>query len=97
MSSERFVRVMSETPWTTDNALRAIKHAKEQATRQNTHRILFDVRLWGQPTTEMVRYDSGVYVAELLHSPYRVAAIAKEENVNYFGEDVAINRGATFR
>ena len=97
MSSEGFVRITAETPWTSDNVLRAIARAKEQAARQNIHQILFDLRLWDQPTTEMVRYDSGVYVAQLLSSPYRVAALAKKENVNYFAEDVANNRGATFR
>jgi hypothetical protein len=97
MSSEEYVRITAEPPWTTGNALAIIERAKEEARRIDIQRILFDVRRWERPATEMVRYDTGVHLAKLLASPYRVAALGQKEHVNYFAEDVAVNRGASFR
>jgi len=97
MSSEHYVRVLAEPPWTEESAVRLIEHAKKQAMRLGIHRILFDLQQCGPPSSEMVRYYSGAHLAEQLRHPYRVAAVAKPENINYFGEDVAVNRGAIFR
>ena len=67
------------------------------AARLDTGRILFDLRRWDSPASQMVRYDSGLHVAQLLNLPYRIAALANKEVVNYFGETVAVNRGANLR
>ena len=97
MSNHPYVRLQAEPPWTTENAGRLIELAKEEAKRRGTFLILLDLRSWEQPDSEMVRYDSGVRVAELLNAPYRVAAVSNKESVNYFAENVAVNRGASLK
>lgn len=97
MSCDRYVHVAAEQPWTTDSALRLVENAKEKAEQMKVHRILLDLRLWESPTTDLVRYDSGMNVAELLRPPYRVAVLAKKAHVNHFAENVAVNRGAMLK
>jgi len=97
MSSERYARITADPPWTSERALQIIQEARMVAARLDTGRILFDLRRWDSPSSQMVRYDSGVFVAQLLNLPYRIAALANEEVVNYFGETVAVNRGADLR
>jgi hypothetical protein len=44
----------------------------------------------------MTRFYSGKDIADILRPPLKVAAFAKEELINHFAENVAINRGAIF-
>ena len=97
MSTRPYVRIQAEPGWTTENAFQLIERAKQEAMRRGTFLILFDLRQWEKPESEMVRYDSGVLVAELLNPPYRVAAVSNKESLNYFGENVAVNRGASLK
>lgn len=97
MSSEPFVRINAEHSWTAERALEAITRAKVKAEQLGSKLIFFDLRAWNRPSSQMVRFDSGLLVAENLDPSYRIAALAKEEVVNYFAETVAVNRGARLK
>ena len=83
--------------WTEANVKRVIDEAHAEATKRGHVRLLFDLRKWLAPDTEMTRFLSGSYLARVLPPPLRVAAYAFPEAINKFGEDAARNRGAIFR
>lgn len=97
MSSEPYVRIKAEHSWTAERVLEAIKRGKAEGERLGSKLIFFDLRAWKRPSSQMVRFDTGLLVAESLDPCYRIAALAKEEVVNYFAETVAVNRGARLK
>ena len=83
--------------WTEANATRVIDEANGEATKRGHVRLLFDLRNWSAPEMEMTRFFSGLHLAKVLHSHFKVAAFALPEAISNFGEDAAVNRGALFR
>jgi hypothetical protein len=83
--------------WSKDNAKRLIDETKSEADKRGYKRILFDLRHWSHPNTEMTRFWSGEHLANVMRGSFKVAAFATPEAINYFGETVAVNRGAYFR
>jgi hypothetical protein len=97
MSSEPHVRITAERSWTVERVHQAIERAKAEAAQLGTKRLFFDLRAWDRPSSQMVRFDSGLLVSELLDPSYRIAALARKDVVNYFAETVAANRGARLK
>jgi hypothetical protein len=97
MSSAPYVRITAARSWTIERVHQAIERAKTEAVQIGTKRIFFDLQAWDRPSSQMVRFDSGLLVSELLDSSYRIAALARKDVVNYFAETVAANRGANLK
>ncbi len=83
--------------WTEAATQQALYAIKAEADRLGSQRLLLDLRGLSRPATEMVRFWSGRYLAQILPYPFKVAAFAKPELINKFGETVAVNRGAWFQ
>ena len=79
------------------NARRVIDEVHGEATKRGHVRLLFDLRNWLAPDTELTRFFSGLHLAKALPPPFKVAAFAFPEAINRLGENAAVNRGALFR
>jgi len=66
----------------------------EQCERSGTKRILVDVLNLDIGLDNMTRYRVGILVAEKFGPTHRIAALTPAEQINYFWETVAHNRGA---
>lgn len=73
-----------------------IDQIKQAAERQHCSRVLVDLRPLGPPLTGLDQFQSGRYLAEIFGGQVRVAALAGAKDINRFGENVAVNRGADF-
>ncbi len=74
----------------------ALDATKAEVDRLGTKRILFDLLELSRPEDGMTRYYSGEYLARILQPPFKMAAFARRDLINKFGETVASNRGAWF-
>lgn len=75
-----------------------INDIHQVAIEKGYKRILLDLTQWQEPDSEMTRFWSGTYLAELFgYSGIKIAAFALAEFITGFGETAAINRGAFFR
>ncbi|MGD0584611.1 MAG: hypothetical protein ABSA86_02395 [Oryzomonas sp.] len=83
--------------WTTPAMRQALNEIKTEADHQGFKHLLFDMCELSRPDSEMTRFWSGEYVAQVLPPPFKVAVFANPELVNKFGEDTAVNRGAIFK
>lgn len=83
--------------WTETATKQALDAARAEADRLGSKRLLLDLRGLSRPASEMVRFWSGKYLAQILPYPFKVAAFAHPEAINRFGETVAVNRGAWFQ
>ena len=91
-----YLFVVVNCEWIISNAKRVIDQTRLEAEKYGVNRILFDLRRWSTPVSEMVRYSSGEYLAEKLGPPFKVAAFANPEHINKLGENVAVNRFASY-
>ncbi|MCK6472599.1 MAG: hypothetical protein L6R28_12715 [Planctomycetes bacterium] len=80
-------------PWTEATARQVIDRARMEADGAGQQRILLDLTDFEPPKDEMVRYYSGVYLAEVLLPPFRIGAFSKPSSINRFAMTVAVNRG----
>lgn len=92
-----YLLVEARCQWNDENAKRLIEEAKNEAEKRGYKRILFDLRHWSQPKTEMTRFWSGEHLANVMRGLFKVAAFAEAGVINKFGETVAVNRSAYFR
>ena len=83
--------------WTETVIEEVLDEIRIEAKRRGCQRLLLDLRKLSKPESEMTRYWSGKYLAEVLPPPFKVAAYADPELINKFGETAAINRSAQFR
>lgn len=90
-----FVEVHCE--WTVDNAKMVVDRTRAEAERCSKYLVLVDLTRWSSPSSEMVRYSSGEYLARVLPPPFKVASFAEAKLINKFGENTAVNRGASYR
>src|SRR5262245_58390381 len=80
--------------WTTANAAEAITAIHKEADTRGLTRLLIDIRELSKPATEMTRFFTGEYWAEVFHYDYKAAFVMRREFYNGFAENVAANRGA---
>jgi len=92
-----YLLVKAEGLWCTEQAMEMIDQTKEAALEAGHRRILMDLSAWSKPLDEFTRFEFGVYLAEALPPPYRVAAHTDPRHINRFAENTAVNRGAQFR
>ena len=83
--------------WTVPAATKALDAARLEADRQGYERVLLDLRGLSKPDSEIVRFNSGRYLAVVFPSPFKVAAFANADAINGFGETAAVNRNADYR
>lgn len=92
-----YLLVKASPPWMELTAILVIEGAKIEATKRGHRHILLDLTQWSQPDSELTRIKSGEHLAQVLYSPFKVAAFAAPEFINGLGEKVAVNQGAWFR
>lgn len=93
----KYLLAVMNGPWTVDGATQALEATRAEADRQGHKRVLLDLRGLSKPDSEFVRFYSGRYLAGAFPPPFKVAAFAKPEAINKFGETAAVNRGAHFQ
>jgi len=69
----------------------------ERAKDRGNKLILVDRRNLSEPITQNARYAAGETIAKLFGPPFRIAFVLPHDEMTTFGEDVAVNRGATVR
>ena len=94
---EGYLLVKVNVAWTTEVAIQLIDETRDEALNRGHHLILFDLRQWASPSSEMTRFYSGEHLAKVFKYQYKVAAFANKKDITRFGEIVAVNRGASFR
>ena len=94
---EGYLLVKVNVPWTTEAAIQLIDETRNEALNRGCHLILFDLRQWSSPASEMIRFYTGEHLAKVLKHPFKVAAFAHQKDITHFGEVTAVNRGALFR
>jgi hypothetical protein len=92
-----YVLVKVAGPWTQATVCEVLDAARDKAVACDVRRILLDLRDFSVPDSDFSRYMLGKYAAEALGSRYRVAGIGKPENITYYAEKVARNRGMLLR
>ena len=90
-----YVKVSGQ--WTAKDMKQTIDQIRNEADRQGSNRLLFDMQELPRPASEMTRFWSGDYLAKVLPPPFKVAAFANSVDINKFGENTAVNRQAWFR
>jgi len=81
-------------PWTLQNTYALIDSIKQETGRHGVTRVLVDMRATEGLPSDMDRYKWGVRAAEVLGGRVRVAVLGRSEQINRFGENTAVNRGA---
>ena len=94
---ENYLYVKLAGPWTVESALESMKYIKIEADKHSKLHILLDLTELMKPETEMVRYYTGEYIADVFKNSYRLSAYAQAFKINRFAETVAVNRNANFR
>jgi len=79
----------------TQDGVEAILLISERAKDRGDRRILLDRRNLSEPKTQIARYEAGVTIAKVFCPPFRIAVVLPHDELTTFGENVAVNRGAT--
>ena len=78
-----------------ENMRAGINLIRDEVTRRGRNRVLVDAMKIGSPPTTMIELSTGVYTAEVLGGDIRIAFLHSSAGITKFGENVAVNRGAT--
>ena len=81
--------------WTDYAAQDVIEEIKRQAESYGKAQVLLNLMNMAPPEGQMARFRAGEYIAKMWGA-LRVAAVWKQEFINKFAENVAVNRGASF-
>jgi len=68
----------------------------KQCQKNNLRRVLIDVSEAEGEWKDFDRFLAGEKVSQVFKHHYKILAIDKEENINKFAENTAVNRGADF-
>jgi hypothetical protein len=89
-----------EVIFTGERSFAAISHlidiVYKQCQRNNLRRVLIDVSAAKGKWEDFDRFLAGERVSQVFGYHYKILAIDKEENINKFAENTAVNRGASF-
>ena len=80
--------------WNTQDGVDAILSISDRAKEYGHKRILIDRRDLSSPTTDFARFEAGVTIAKVLSPPIKLAVVYPHGQMEKFGEDAAVNRGA---
>ena len=95
--ADRYLLVQVEGEWTPEAMKKAIEEVAQAAEERGHDRVLVDIRNMSGPKIGFHRFLAGEHAARAwgpLH--LKVAAVYKEELINKFTENVAVNRAANF-
>jgi len=92
-----YLLVEATGQWTSAEAELKLDETKHEADAKHLNQILLDLRRLRMPTSDFIRFLGGKYLAHLFRPPFRLAALARREDITRFAETVALNRGASFR
>jgi hypothetical protein len=90
----RHVRFDVAGKWSLPDVFGLIERVREEADTAGLERALIDMSEVTGPIPNMERFFAGERVAAVVKGRIRLAVVAREEYINRFGENVAINRGA---
>ena len=90
----RHVRFEVGGQWRLPDVFALIDRVRDEADAAGFDRAFVDMSRISGPIPEMERFFAGERVAAILKNRIRVAVVAREEYINKFGENVAVNRGA---
>lgn len=96
-NQDGYLLIKARAPWTEEAARHVIDEAKTEATKCECLLILFDLTQWSGPDSEMTRFYSGKYLAQVFPGSFKIAAFTLPAGINRFGETAEVNRGAHFR
>jgi hypothetical protein len=96
-NEKNYLMVKVNARWTSNSIRYIIDEAKKEIVTRGYHYILIDLTFWDKPDTELTRFISGEYLAEVFKPPYKLSAYANSDMINKFGENTAVNRGSNFR
>jgi hypothetical protein len=82
--------------WTSFKAKKVIKDILLELEKTSKSKLLFDLTNLSAPKSNIMRYHSGVKIAELLYK-YKIAGFSQPEKINKHAEISATNRGANFQ
>lgn len=91
-----YLIIRARGDWLVDDAKRQMEAAREEADKRGLTRLFLDMRELSPPKNELVRFETGKQLARIWGHPFKVAALARPENITGFGETAAVNRGAHF-
>ena len=83
--------------WTVTSARRAIEEIKSEAEKYDQSRVLLNLMELLPPDLPYTRFTTGKDIAQVWGSSLKVAAVARQEFITRFAENVAVNRGAKFK
>ena len=80
--------------WTHESVIALVESIVEMAASSGNTRILVDWLEVSAPHSEFDRFQGGALVAELIGPLRKLAVIYRNELINKFAENAAVNRGA---
>ena len=83
--------------WMDNPAMEIIKNIKSEAERAHQSRVLLNLMEMTPPPDMFSRFRAGEYMAQVWGPSLKVAVVWKQEYINQFAENVAVNRGARLR
>lgn len=89
-----YVSFTATGTWTLRSVYDLIDTVRQECARFSVNRALVDIRQLGGMPSEMDRYNWGVRAATVIGGRVRVAVLARADQINRFGENTAVNRGA---
>lgn len=93
-----YLLLEAEGVYTLDGFKFMLDEVKALAEKYEREKLLIDLlSVSGLYAEEIDRYHIGAYMARYLPPPLKLAIVQAEEDTNYFGESVAINRGADLK
>jgi hypothetical protein len=79
---------------TFSNLNKLLDQIVKECKKKNHKKVMVDLLNVKGSLSEIDRFKIGEKIAQLFPIPYRMLAIVKEERINRFGENTAVNRGA---
>lgn len=84
-------------PYSMDLFLTTIDEVADRCQQEKLDKVLVDLRKVSGNPGILGQYQWGVKIAEVWRARLQAASVAKRKVVNFFGETMAVNRGANFK
>jgi len=78
--------------WTIEGMQIILDLIKVEALKTEMTHILLNMNHVTLPSSEFIRYKTGVYASTLFSGTYKIAIYTVASNITRFGENVAVNR-----
>jgi hypothetical protein len=83
--------------WSLENLYGLVDALQRESGRHGCNCLLVNTGAMNGHPTQMMRFKAGVRAAEVLGEKIRVALVSPPDRVTKFGENAAVNRGASLR